>query len=213
MKAKLLGIALAFASTAAFAQANLAGAYIGGSLGQSRTSFSASNFSAGSALVSESQDKTDTAWKAFVGYNFTRNWAVELGYADLGEPEYKYSGTGALAGFNGRARVENSAWFLAGKGTLPIANNFAAFGKVGLSRNKSEATASTNSAALDALLGTPSSASKSKTRVLWGLGAEYAFNRNIGLRLEYEDFGKFGASNTTGETKTRLWSVGLTYAF
>lgn len=158
-----------------------AGFYLGAGLGQSRTSFSANEFSTGNPAVSETQDKTDTAWKLFGGYNFNRNLAIEAGYVDLGEPEYKYS---AAAG-SANARVENRAWFIAGKATLPLANQFGVFGKLGLARKRSEVNMSDPSN----ITGGSFRASKSRNDAVWGLGAEYMFNRNVGLRLEYEDFG------------------------
>jgi OOP family OmpA-OmpF porin len=208
MKLKHVALALALVSPAAMAQMSMGGFYVGGSLGKSSTRFDANDFSSGSALISESRDRRDTAWKFFVGYNINQNFAVEGGYADLGEPAYRYSS--AIGG--GRAEIENRSWFLAGKGTFQ-AGPVGLFGKLGLTQNRSKLSATGDTAAVNAILGTPFGGRDDRNSWLWGIGAEYKFNRNVGLRMEYEDFGKFGDTNSTGRTKADMWSVGVTYAF
>jgi OOP family OmpA-OmpF porin len=177
-----------------------AGLYVGVSAGQSSTSFESQDYTFGPG-ASDSQDETDSAYKLFAGYNFNRNWAVEAGYADLGKPSY----TTRLFGVTGVATVENTAWFVAGKGTLPVGTALGLFAKLGVTQNKSEATGSVGALSV--------SGSKTRTEALVGVGAQYSLTRNFGIRAEYEDFGKFGNSNDTGRTKTSLWSVGVTYSF
>lgn len=199
---------LALASPACFAQ-SLAAAYVGLSVGQSNTKFDSTDF-AGDARVARTDDKTDSAYKLFAGYRFSPTWAMEAGYADLGTPSVSFSNAFGSA----RASVDNSSWFIAGKGTFPVTATIGLFGKLGLTRNKSKLNYTTNFPG-----DTPGSATDTRSGLLWGIGAEYAFNRNLGLRFEYEDFGKFGkafddASNSgTGRTKVNLWTVGLTYSF
>lgn len=185
--------------------------YIGVGAGRSSTRFDSGDFSLNSAAVSESQDDRDTAYKIFAGYDFTRNWAVEGGYAHLGKPTFNYSGTGVLAGTSGQAEAKETAWFLAGKGTWPINDQFNVFGKLGASWNKLETTASSNSALLNTLGGLPRTDSHNKTDVYAGIGAEYLFNKQVGLRLEYEDFGKFGDSGSTGRTRANMWTLGVNF--
>lgn len=183
--------------------------YVGGSVGQSSTSFNTADYTLGVAAISESQDKTKTAYKLFGGYDFTKNWAIEGGYANLGKPQYNYSGV-----FSGYANVKKSSWFVDAKGTLPISDQSNLFGKLGFTRNKSELYATSSNAAFNALVGFPMSKSKSRNDVHFGVGGEYVATKNIGVRLEYEDFGKFGdRNNGTGRTKTNLWSLGADYKF
>ncbi len=183
--------------------------YVGGSLGQNSARFDSNDFATGLAAVTETQDKKETAYKLFVGYDFSKFLAVEAGYANLGTPTYRY----AFGAFTGAAEMDQSALFVAAKGTFAVNERFGVFGKLGLTRNKAEVTGSTNSPALDALVGTPFSASKSKVRPLIGIGAEWNMNKNLSLRAELEDFGKFGDTNTTGVTKARLFSIGAAYRF
>lgn len=199
---------LALASPACFAQ-SLAGAYVGLSVGQSNTKFDSTDFS-GDPGVTRSEDKTDSAHKLFAGYRFDPTWAMEAGYADLGTPSVSFSN----AFGSSRASIDNSSWFIVGKGTFPVTAPIGLFGKLGLTRNKSKLNYTTNFPG-DA----PATATHTRSGLLWGIGAEYAFNRNLGLRFEYEDFGKFGKAfddatdSGTGRTKANLLTVGLTYSF
>ena len=213
--------AMCFAQSKAPAQEQ-AGVYIGGSAGQSSTSFDSNDFGRSTTGVDVSFDKTYPSWKLFVGYNFNRNWAIEGGYSDLGKPVVRYAGTGVLApaGLTGQATLKNTSWFFAGKGTLPITDAFGLFAKLGVTRNNSDLAGSidvANAAVRTALVnaGFPLSISKSENRtgLLAGVGVEYSLQRNFRIRAEYEDYGKFGNENDTGRTKTNAWSIGMTYAF
>lgn len=66
-------------------------------------------------------------------------------------------------------------------------------------------------------LGSTASDSNNRSRVLYGVGAEYNVTKQIGIRLEYEDFGTFGSQITpttgTGRTNTSMWSAGMAYKF
>lgn len=159
--------------------------------------------------IAESQGKTKTAYKLFVGYDFTKNWAVEGGYADFGKPQYNYSGLG----LTGDATVKNTSWFVDAKGTLPLNDQFNLFAKLGLTVNKTEIHVLTNNAAFNAFAGLPANFSKTSNDLHLGVGGEYSFTKNIAARFEYEGFGTFGDSGDNGETKTSMWSVGLGYKF
>lgn len=196
----VVAMVAACAAGSVFAQQGL---YVGGSLGQSMTSFD-SEFSSGG--TSSSQEKTKTAYKGFVGYSINQYLAVEGGYANFGKPKAKVSGTG----WSGENSQEESAWFGAAKGTLPINEQLNLFAKLGVTYNK--VTGKWNAT------GESSSASKSRAEMLYGVGAEYNLTKQVGIRLEYEDFGKFGDQFTntgggTGRTKTSMWSLGAAYKF
>lgn len=162
-----VAVAVAALAVSAFASAQQQG-YVGLSAGESWTD-------------TNGGDKRDTAYKLYAGYDFHRNWGVEGGWADLGKPNYP----------QGEGR--ETAWFIAGRGILPINEQFNAFAKLGATRNK-----------LD--LG----GDKTRTDLLAGVGAEYNFNKQVGLRLEYEDFGKFG-DDSFGKHRANLWTLGVTF--
>ncbi|MDD5248909.1 MAG: outer membrane beta-barrel protein [Rhodocyclaceae bacterium] len=135
---------------------------------------------AGESDTNVGGDARKTAYKLFAGYDFNRNWAIEGAWADLGKPQWP----------QGESR--ETAWYLAGKGTVPISSQFDLFAKLGASWNK---------VALN---------DTKKTDLLAGVGAEYLFNKQLGLRLEYEDFGKFGDDNI-GRHRANMWTLGLDY--
>ncbi len=136
--------------------------------------------SAGQSDTNVGGDSRKTAAKLFAGYDFTRNWAIEGGYADLGKPQWP----------QGESR--ETAWYLAGKGTMPINNQFDLFAKLGASWNK---------VALN---------DTRKSDLYAGVGGEYLFSKQVGLRLEYEDFGKFGDDNV-GRHRASAWTLGLDF--
>jgi OOP family OmpA-OmpF porin len=179
--------ALTFSSLA-FAQG-----YVGVSAGESSSRFGAGNLSPGLGVITQSSDQRDTGYKVFAGYDFAPNWGAEGGYADFGRPSYSFVTPG---GVPGNAEAKETAWYLAGKGLLPISPQFDLFAKLGASRNKLQLAGDS-----------------SKTDLLAGIGAEYKFNKQVGLRLEYEDFGKFGSDSSQGQTRVNMWSLGLAYRF
>jgi OOP family OmpA-OmpF porin len=197
---------------AALAVSSLASAqvYLGGSVGQSMAKFDSSDFQTNNPQISENSDKTKTAYKFFAGYGINSYFAVEGGYADLGEPSYSYAGQ--VSGNTAKDSLKQSAWFVAAKGTLPINEQFNLFGKLGVTYNKVKYSG------YETWSNTSASTSDSRSGVLYGIGAEYKMMKQLGIRLEYEDFGKFGGQFTedgegTGRLKTSMWSVGVAHTF
>lgn len=217
-------IALACASSFALAQAKQdTGWYLGGSVGRSNTGFTKQDYRTGIAGMAETTTSHDTGYKALIGYNFDRNWAVEGAYTSLGEPKYKYTGTGAnaLAG-NGEAKLTNDAWSVSAKGTIPINQQFDFFGRLGVTYNRSELNATASSVGWFDNTSTPKSplawsVTKKRSDALLGLGFEFKPQKNWGIRAEYENYGGFGnkmtSRNDTGRTSPDLWSLGAVVRF
>lgn len=201
-------IALSLLAASAVACAQGSGFYLGGSIGQSNTRFKTEDFTFSSPLVAESENRTATAWKLFAGYEFNRYLAAEAGYTDLGSPKYKVMGIGGLSGA-AQAKAAESAWFAATKGSLPINQQFDLFAKLGLTRNHLKDSASGVIGGIDVA----DTATKNRTGALVGVGAEYLPAKNIGVRIEYENYGRFGNQNDTGRTSAEVWSVGVAYKF
>jgi len=208
-----------FAQNREAPQQPVAGWYAGTGIGSSRTSFTKADFTLTppQAGTTETQDTSKTGAKAYAGYDFTKNWAIEGAYAILGTPEYKYVRVTAGA-TNGQDSYKARAWSLAGKGTLPLNNRFDIFAKLGVTSNKSESNSS-----LGGVTTSNQSASNTRAGILAGIGAAYHIDRNISVRLEYESYGKFGnqvtqnvatpLSGETGRASVALWSVGIAYKF
>lgn len=179
-----------------------AGGRTGIGVGQSdfRDADSQFNAIAAAARTTVSTDDTDTAWKAFVGYRFHRNFAAEIGYVDLGKA------TGSFGG--GAATVESKAKGLTLDvlGILPVANNFDLFAKVGTIDAKVETSASN-------AFGGFAAASDTSWKANYGIGAAYNFNHSWAIRAEYERFNNLGDNATTGESNVDLASVSAVYKF
>jgi OOP family OmpA-OmpF porin len=180
------------------------------SLGRSSNRFNTADFASRIPGVSESQNKTDTGYKFFAGYQLTPYFGLEGGYTDLGKFSYNYSGATSAT-----STYKANAWSLAATGTAPLGQGFSLIGKLGFARTQAKDSIGDPGGLLmgvanPALLGNSTS---SRTAFLWGGGLEYAFNRMYSLRAEYEDYGRVGDSNSTGSAKDGLWSVGLKVNF
>lgn len=193
--------------------------YVAGSIGQSKArDNNKSDTDAelvsifGVTGVNSSMDDNDTGYKLQFGYKFTPNWALEVGYVDLGKIDYRAGFTdSAVPGGAGSASTETKAsgWNIAGVGTYPIDNQFSVFGKLGFIDAKVE-----QSAAITAVGGSgAASVSATEWKAHWGIGAAYNMTKNWGLRAEWERFNKLGDNDTTGENDVDLLSIGAVFNF
>lgn len=134
-----------------------------------------------SALQPGCDDK-DTAWGLFAGYQFNRNLAAEIAYHDLGSA----SGSGASR--------DGKTWEIDALGILPLTNQFSAYGKLGGYRGKYQG------AGLD---------NKSNDWT-WGLGVQWDFTRNVGVRGEWQQYRNLGSD---GGPDVNVLRVGALYRF
>lgn len=208
---KILCLALVLASTNALAQDDPRGFYIGLSIGQSKVSIDDSDVPTvvGATATSVSKDETDSGFKLYGGYRFTRNFALEGGWADLGRFRATRNVTApAIGSFT--AETEASGPFIDAVGIIPL-QQFALFGKLGAMYATTETTFSTTGAVL-LLPGVPRSSDDSELEFKFGLGASYSFTRNFAIRAEYERFFEVGTSDT-GEGDIDLISIGIVFRF
>ncbi len=188
MKKIVLAVLLAGSSIAAYAQ----NAYVGVDLVNSRYSFDIPGVPGNSG--------SKTTGKFVVGYNLNPVWAVEGGYVDLGSPSYAFT----LSGVPVSVKTNASSWYLAGKGTVPLNDQFSAYGKLGFARNHLGASASA------AVPGAFATASDNKTALYAGIGVQYNFNKTIGWTVELE---RFGPSDDGGGSRRNAFSTGLRFNF
>jgi len=188
----ILGSAALLATSAGYAQSggwmggrmdtNL---YLGANAGQSRFSKSCDN-------VPVSCDDKDTGWKAFAGYRFHPNVAVEAGYFDLGRASAGGGGVFAEAKVRG--------WELTGLAIFPVVDRFDVYARLGVSRSRVS------------ISGTGGSVSDNSTDVTFGLGAQYSLARNLGIRAEWQRYDGIGGDNT-GKDDLDLFSIGVLFKF
>jgi OOP family OmpA-OmpF porin len=192
--AALIGIAALAASPTGFAQGMRdpdTGFYIGGSIGQSKVDF------CGDAFPGANCDEKDTTWKVFAGYQINRNFALELGYIDLGEV--------SVSDPTGRIGLAATAWEFVGIGSIPIADRFFFFGKIGLYRAETELNAAAGTLVVNA--------DESNTDLTFGLGLRYDFTRNLGVRLEWQRYSDVKGPSILDEGDIDVMSVGVIWRF
>lgn len=137
------------------------------------------------------------------GYHFSPIWAVEGGYTSIGDSSYSSNGTGNYT-------YSQSMWNAVAVGTYAVNDNFELFGKLGLGSVTAKA-AVTGTTTLYGVTNTSMTATTNS--VIYGIGAQYNFNKRVGVRAQYESLGKSKTdSSETGLDLTRT-SVGLVYNF
>ena len=149
-----------------------------------------------------SEDKKDVGAKFFVGKNFNRNFAIELGYVDLGKFEYKSTTTngGAL-----NREVKFRGGYLDLIGTIPMSERFSVYGRVGGSYGqvRDDYTGNRGAAVLS-----PNGRYKSGN-VKAGVGLEYKFSEALAVRGEIERYRIKDAYEHRGDVN--FASVSLVY--
>ena len=130
-----------------------------------------------------STDHSATGLKLYGGYAITPNIGVEAGWADLGK--FK----GAAGDLKARGVYVDAV------GTMPLADKFSALARVGVFNGKLDSSAA---------------GSDSATRLKFGAGVQYAIDKNLAVRGEWERY-KFDALGARPHAD--LYSVGVNYGF
>ena len=196
MKKYLVATVFSLISMAAIAGES--GVFVGLGVGQSNIKLNSTDFN-----YLNTKDESDTAFKIYGGYQFNKYLAVEGSYIDFGKA------TGSAINIKEKYKV--TSYTLAAVGSLPLGSSgVSLLGKLGVSRNhvKDDYTFKTQSFRH----------TKTKTDVLWGVGAKYMVTNNVGIRLEYENLGNAGepisnADTGTGRSKLALISAGVEWKF
>ena len=181
----VLPAAVMAVSAPAVAQQSDAGWYIGGSYGMSTFDLDTTG------ITNPSVDDGDSGFKIFGGFQFTKHWGAEVGYVDFGKAGIR----GSVIGIPFTGDLGITAFTLAGTGTLPLGENFALLGKVGLAQWNADVSVSG-----------AGSTSDSGSDMFYGIGARYSFNKNLSVQAEYEVLDMDVDSVT-------MMSIGLRYKF
>jgi OOP family OmpA-OmpF porin len=141
----------------------------------------ASLLGAGLATTGFQRDERGNAFRVFGGYQFNRNIALEAGYFDLGK--FGFNASTAPAGtLNGQIRLRGLSLDLVG--ALPLGDRWSLLGRVGAQAAQARDSFS-GTGAVAVLNPNPS---KRELNYKAGAGLQYAFSRNVLMRLEGEHY-------------------------
>ena len=204
-----LGV-LAFAVIAsAYAVADDSGWYVGANVGESLAKIDDSRIanallSEGFAVTSITDDAHHVGFKLFGGYQFSRYFAVEGGYFDLGKFGFTANTLppGALTG-----NLKVNGGNLDAVGILPFTDKFAAFARFGAQYPD----ARDHFAGYGAVIVEDPHRSDDALSYKFGFGLQYAFTRTVAMRLEAERYRIDDAVGNKGDID--LVSLGLLYRF
>ena len=118
-------------------------------------------------------DDTDTALKIFGGYQFNPNFAIEIGYYDLGEATV--TGTDSFFG-SVTEKFKASGINFAVVGSFPVGERFTLMGKAGFFRWDLDARVNTS-------IGS-GSLSDTGFGPMFGVGGAFNFSEKLGIRVE-----------------------------
>lgn len=193
---RLLGLStLTLLSTAVLAQTPSPSYYYGGvAVGQSQSRLDEAELTRNQlggdpGITATDTDERDTAYKAFLGYQFNRFVALEGGYFDLGEGRFTTNTTTPLGSLSGALKTRG--WNLDLVGTLPMTPKWSLLGRIGAQHAKTKAEYSGTGLVLPA---TPD-ASKSQTNYKYGAGLQYEITPAVLVRGEWE---RYRVSNVAG---------------
>jgi len=199
----LLVSSLLVCSASAWAE----GFYGLGEITHSSTSLDSSYFnnvlsSNGSPASSSSTSGSGTQWRLQLGYQFNDTLAVEGGYIDFGKAKYSAN----YAGGSAQGSLKAGGVDIAGVASLPLNEQFALLGKLGVVVAQVKSSLSTDT------LGSFGS-KKTVLSPLIGVGAVYKLNAAWDVRADLDYVSGLGKTDTTGKMSTTMLSLGAVYHF
>jgi OOP family OmpA-OmpF porin len=168
-----LALLASVAATPALSQSKTEGFY--GGLGYLKSEHNKIKYS---DLTYTAEDDKDNRFTAFLGYDFNKRFAIEVGYNDLGKSTQSANDGELFLDAKNKVKVTTVAGVIKSD---PIANNLVFFIKGGLARIEHDEAISG-----DASLNT----SVKTTNLFYGLGASYEFSKDLAIRAAYEVYGK-----------------------
>ena len=185
--------------------------YTGLGVGVSRAQFYPADFNLG---FSETKKEFDAGFKGFIGHQINPNWGAELSYATLGKFHYKYD--------NG-AVTQDAVYKVTGVGfsavpTVPFTRNFSLYGRLGAFFSQTRLTFYNSGFAVGSV---GPGRQFSDTSFLSGFGAQYFFDGESGVRIEFENFGRVGSAcspnlppgTCTGRANAKMISASAIFKF
>ena len=143
-------------------------------------------------------DSRDNGLGVFAGYRFNRNFAIELGYVDLGTVSADLDNTtrvnGARLDAEGEAQLDATGLMASALISIPIGQRFSVFGRLGVLAWDADLSASASgtirlgnrSITFDDL--NEQGRSRSGQDAAFGAGVRFGFNENLAIRAEVTRF-------------------------
>ena len=157
---------------------------------------------------SSSADANKNAWKFDVGYQFHPNFALELGYVDLGKAQWNSTITAPNADtLNGEIHTRGTTFDLVA--LAPLGQGFSVYGKAGVIRAAVDFSGGSSGGGGTSVAG----GSNKSTRATYGLGMGYDFMPQLGTKLEWNRYETPGDANTTGKGNLDLVTAALVLKF
>jgi OOP family OmpA-OmpF porin len=135
-------------------------------------------------------DDKDTALSIFGGYQFNRNFGLEIAYTDLGQA--------SISGPGGAVKFEATGFEFSAVGTLPINQQFSIYGKLGFFMWDAEAKGN--------LVGLPFSGSDDGTDLTYAIGVRWSFAKNLALQAQWQRY-------DVSDSDVDVIGVGLLFRF
>jgi OOP family OmpA-OmpF porin len=148
-------------------------------------------------------DDTDIGYRIFGGHKFSKHFALEGGYFNLG----KFGFTAIAPGGSLVGSAKFQGLNLDAVGILPLTEKFSLLGRAGLTYTEAKDTFQTTGSVTVA----NASPSKSEANYKVGLGMQYDLTRALGLRGEWERYRVNDAIGNKGDIDMLI--VGLIYTF
>jgi len=205
MKNKILAVALLSALTTT---ATAEGLYAAVDVGQSTAKDACTN----AAAAGMSCNEKATAFRFGGGYQFTPNFGIEANYGILGSAKASGTDTTSIPGstITINMDIKPTTLQVAATGQFPITDSFSLIGKLGIARTTLKLNATGSISGVTVSIPEQSSTS---TNPAFGIGGQYDFSKNIGVRAQYENFGEVGDDVNTPKFKLSLISAGLVLKF
>jgi OOP family OmpA-OmpF porin len=183
--------------------------YIGGNVGKMSdhiddVRITSGLLGAGFATTSIVDDDSDFGYKLFGGYKFNKNFALEVGYFNLGNTGFIATVPGGT--LHGNMKIGGMNFDAVG--ILPLTEKFSAFGRVGLNYAKTR-DHFTSTGGVGITTNPNPTANQINPKV--GLGVQYNFTKSLGMRVEMERYRVDDAVGHKGDID--LVSLGLVYRF
>jgi OOP family OmpA-OmpF porin len=156
----------------------------------------------GTGLVTTgmTRDERDMAYKLFAGYQFSRNFALEAGYFNLGKYDFT-AFTRPTGTLHGQFKIQGFNLDLVG--TLPLTERFSVFARAGAQAARTRDEFS-GTGAVNVINRNPS---KREVNYKGGVGMQYEFNPSFLIRAEVERYRINDAVGNRGNVDTATLSL------